>query len=89
MKCLYTLISFRPQYMLTLALGHPSNQPDIIYIHNKQNELLFPNLLELHIHANQDTQDESNEPKLIGVALFNYGVPMATFQLDYRTLAIM
>ncbi|GBP42261.1 Zinc transporter ZIP1 [Eumeta japonica] len=30
--------------------------------------------------------DESNEPKLDGVASFNYGVPMATFQLHHQTL---
>ncbi|GBP85969.1 hypothetical protein EVAR_57445_1 [Eumeta japonica] len=30
-------------------------------------------------------QDESNEPKLDGVASFNYGVPMATFQLHHQT----
>ncbi|GBP58814.1 hypothetical protein EVAR_84009_1 [Eumeta japonica] len=29
-------------------------------------------------------QDESNEPKLDGVASFNYGVPMATFQLHHQ-----
>ncbi|GBP60588.1 hypothetical protein EVAR_50952_1 [Eumeta japonica] len=29
---------------------------------------------------------ESNEPKLDGVASFNYGVPMATFQLHHQTL---
>ncbi|GBP07301.1 hypothetical protein EVAR_92166_1 [Eumeta japonica] len=59
---------FSPRHVLTLALGHPSNQSDVIHIRNKRNELLFPNLLELHIHANQDTrQDESNEPKLDGV----------------------
>ncbi|GBP58816.1 Down syndrome cell adhesion molecule-like protein Dscam2 [Eumeta japonica] len=28
----------------------------------------------------------TNEPKLDGVALFNYGVPMATFQLHHQTL---
>ncbi|GBP80431.1 hypothetical protein EVAR_59106_1 [Eumeta japonica] len=28
----------------------------------------------------------SNEPKLDGVASFNYGVPMATFQLHHQTL---
>ncbi|GBP95576.1 hypothetical protein EVAR_67048_1 [Eumeta japonica] len=72
------------RHVLTLALVHPSNQSDIIHIHNKRNELSFPNLLELHIHANQDTrQDESNEPKLDGVASFNYGVPVATFQLHH------
>ncbi|GBP73606.1 hypothetical protein EVAR_49228_1 [Eumeta japonica] len=27
-----------------------------------------------------------NEPKLDGVASFNYGVPMATFQLHHQTL---
>ncbi|GBP07873.1 hypothetical protein EVAR_71549_1 [Eumeta japonica] len=75
-----------PRHVLTLALGHPSNQPDIIHIHNKWNEL-FPNLLELHIHANHDTrQDESNESKLDGVASFNYGVPMATFQFHHQIL---
>ncbi|GBP68433.1 hypothetical protein EVAR_56695_1 [Eumeta japonica] len=38
-------------------------------------------------HIVQSTrQDESNEPKLDGVASFNYGVPMATFQLHYQTL---
>ncbi|GBP85913.1 hypothetical protein EVAR_83526_1 [Eumeta japonica] len=31
-------------------------------------------------------QDESNELKLDGVASFNYGVPMATFQLHHQTL---
>ncbi|GBP35969.1 Synaptotagmin-14 [Eumeta japonica] len=31
---------------------------------------------------------ESNEPKLDGVASFNYGVPMATFQLHHQTLVI-
>ncbi|GBP80430.1 hypothetical protein EVAR_59105_1 [Eumeta japonica] len=31
-------------------------------------------------------QDESNEPKLDRVASFNYGVPMATFQLHQQTL---
>ncbi|GBP97562.1 hypothetical protein EVAR_63832_1 [Eumeta japonica] len=29
---------------------------------------------------------QSNEPKLDGVASFNYGVPMATFQLHHQTL---
>ncbi|GBP53017.1 Peroxiredoxin-5, mitochondrial [Eumeta japonica] len=76
-----------PRHVLTLALGHPSNRSGIIHIHNKQNELFFPNLLELHIHANQDTrQEESNESKLDGVTSFNYGVPMATFQLHHQTL---
>ncbi|GBP54764.1 hypothetical protein EVAR_90048_1 [Eumeta japonica] len=32
------------------------------------------------------SQDRSNEPKLDGVASFNYGVPMATFQLHHQTL---
>ncbi|GBP97561.1 hypothetical protein EVAR_63831_1 [Eumeta japonica] len=32
------------------------------------------------------SSDESNEPKLDGVASFNYGVPMATFQLHHQTL---
>ncbi|GBP79606.1 hypothetical protein EVAR_98746_1 [Eumeta japonica] len=31
-------------------------------------------------------QDELNEPKLDGVVSFNYGVPMATFQLHQQTL---
>ncbi|GBP12290.1 hypothetical protein EVAR_75739_1 [Eumeta japonica] len=31
-------------------------------------------------------QEESNEPKLDGVASFNYGVPMSTFQLHHQTL---
>ncbi|GBP85985.1 hypothetical protein EVAR_57461_1 [Eumeta japonica] len=31
-------------------------------------------------------QEESNEPKLDGVASFNYGVPMATFWLHHQTL---
>ncbi|GBP55824.1 hypothetical protein EVAR_38421_1 [Eumeta japonica] len=30
-------------------------------------------------------RDESNEPKLDGVASFNYGVPMATFWLHHQT----
>ncbi|GBP47691.1 hypothetical protein EVAR_28094_1 [Eumeta japonica] len=38
-------------------------------------------------HIYQSTrQDESNEPKLDGVASFNHGVPMATFQLHHQTL---
>ncbi|GBP55321.1 hypothetical protein EVAR_43076_1 [Eumeta japonica] len=81
------LFELYPSARAILALGHPSNQSDIIYIHNKWDELFFPNLLELDIHANQDIrQDESNEPKLGGVASFNYGVPIATFQLHHQTL---
>ncbi|GBP76853.1 hypothetical protein EVAR_87240_1 [Eumeta japonica] len=71
-------MTYRPRYVLTLALGHPSNQSDIIHIRNKMERTFFPNLLELHIHANQDTrQEKSDEPKLDEVASFNYGVPCA------------
>ncbi|GBP23847.1 hypothetical protein EVAR_86224_1 [Eumeta japonica] len=76
MKCLYILIPFSPRHVLTLALGLPSNQLDIINIHSKRKELFFPNLLELHIHANQDThQYKSNEPKLDG-CVDGGGVPL-------------
>ncbi|GBP87470.1 hypothetical protein EVAR_64467_1 [Eumeta japonica] len=34
-------------------------------------------------------RDESNEPKLDGIASFNYGVPMATFQLHHQTLVTL
>ncbi|GBP08136.1 hypothetical protein EVAR_100908_1 [Eumeta japonica] len=41
---------------------------------------------DYHIVSKSTRQDESNEPKLDGVASFNYGVPMATFQLHHQTL---
>ncbi|GBP39374.1 hypothetical protein EVAR_95825_1 [Eumeta japonica] len=53
-------------------------------------EFLWPpssSIIRLWLPYSTSTrQDESNEPKLDGVASFNYGVPMATFQFHHQTL---
>ncbi|GBP23091.1 hypothetical protein EVAR_13110_1 [Eumeta japonica] len=51
-------------------------------------EFLWPpssSIIRHHIVSKYSSR-QSNEPKLDGVASFNYGVPMATFQLHHQTL---
>ncbi|GBP33333.1 hypothetical protein EVAR_30923_1 [Eumeta japonica] len=77
-------------YSTKVLVKTNQTSPNSMGLHRLITEFLWPpssSIIRLWLPYSQSTrQDESNEPKLDGVASFNYGVPMATFQLHHQTL---
>ncbi|GBP85968.1 hypothetical protein EVAR_57444_1 [Eumeta japonica] len=70
-------------------MGDESNEPKLDGCGRLITEFLWPpssSIIRPWLPYSIVRQEESNEPKLDGVASFNYGVPMATFQLHHQTL---
>ncbi|GBP86512.1 hypothetical protein EVAR_69181_1 [Eumeta japonica] len=69
-------------YSIKVLVKRNQTSPNSMGLRRLITEFLWPpssSIIRPCYHQNIHRQDESNEPKLDGVASFNYGVPMATF----------
>ncbi|GBP86031.1 hypothetical protein EVAR_57507_1 [Eumeta japonica] len=77
-------------YGIKLLVKTDQTSPNSMGLRRLITEFLWPpssssSSLDYHI-VSKFSSRRSNEPKLDGVASFNYGVPMATFWLHHQTL---
>ncbi|GBP71792.1 hypothetical protein EVAR_55991_1 [Eumeta japonica] len=77
-------------YSIKVLVKTNQTSPNSMGLRRLITEFLWPpssSIIRRWLPYGQSTrQNESNESKLDGVASFNYGVPMATFQLHHQTL---